>query len=200
MCFVDNDVILKLTACDLFWEAIASLGCEPTDVNVLSSAKFIIRGSSSIRSRYGEPVCDQSLAIIQQCQPVRNQPNNPYLNLNLEDVDVGELLLAFEAMRHPNFILTTGDKRFLKALSQIPELADVHKAMMGRVICFEQAIAQLIKIKGFEVIRDKVTPARECDVALKAAFGSGLSADPKNAVATFRNLFNPGNGFKHMNG
>lgn len=37
VCFLDNDIILKLATCNLFSEAISSLGLDETDLRVLES-------------------------------------------------------------------------------------------------------------------------------------------------------------------
>ena len=51
--FVDNDVLLKLTACDLFWDAIALLQVNPSDVKVLDRAKHVIRNKKEIKGKRG---------------------------------------------------------------------------------------------------------------------------------------------------
>ena len=55
--FVDNDVLLKLTACDLFWDAIALLqdqASDVSDIRALASAEFMFRGKKSIKQQYSE--------------------------------------------------------------------------------------------------------------------------------------------------
>lgn len=188
-CFVDNDVILKLTSCDLFWEAIAALDCDADAVRVLKSAKHVFN-SSKTRRKYSDLVCDQAISVVTQCQPIHRQARNPYLNLSLENVDIGELILTFEAIGHENYLLATGDKRYLQALAQNKELEDMYRSLMGRVICFEQIIIRLVETQGFEVVRWKATSARDCDAALKAAFGSGLLADQSNVLDSLNSYIN----------
>ena len=48
--------------------------------------------------------------------------------------------------------------------------------MAGRVICFEQTLLRIIDRIGFDLVRTRVVPARNCDTALRAVFGSGLEA------------------------
>jgi hypothetical protein len=38
ICLADNDVVLKLSSCDLLAEAVAALGASPAEVYVLNSA------------------------------------------------------------------------------------------------------------------------------------------------------------------
>jgi hypothetical protein len=51
------------------------------------------------------------------------------------------------------------------------------------VICFEQIIRKTIDHAGFALVRDKIVPARDCDTALRAVFGSGVEATEGNVLA-----------------
>lgn len=54
---------------------------------------------------------------------------------------------------------------------------------MGRVVCFEQILCQIIQVMGFVNVRAKVVPVLQmCDTALRAAFGSGNQATEANTV------------------
>jgi hypothetical protein len=48
--------------------------------------------------------------------------------------------------------------------------------LSGKIICFEQIVVRLIDRYGFVSILNKIVPGRDCDTALRAIFGSGLSA------------------------
>jgi hypothetical protein len=95
---------------------------------------------------------------------------------------IGELTLIYGAIAEPDFYLVTGDKRCLRALVKNSELATTREKLKGRVICLEQLIYQLIIKEGFEIIKSKIIPARECDTSLKVAFGSGDRAEEANVI------------------
>ncbi|MFQ3616727.1 MAG: hypothetical protein SNJ57_09125 [Cyanobacteriota bacterium] len=139
---------------------------------------------ASVRQRYSDAVCEQAIALVQKCNSIKAQASNPYLNLNLQDVDIGELILTFEATQSSEFLVMMGDKRFLRALPAYQELAPLYNGLLGKVVCLEQVIARLIETEGFEVVRERVTAARDCDTALKAAFGSGLLAEMSDVSTT----------------
>ena len=50
------------------------------------------------------------------------------------------------------------------------------RRLAGKVVCFEQVVLRIIDRMGFDAVRTKVIPARHCDTALRAVFGSGLEA------------------------
>jgi len=184
--FVDNDVILKLTACELFWDAIALLQVKPSDVKALASAEFVFRGNKLIKKQYSEEIRTNAIAIVKKLTPVEPDQSNPFLSLNIQGLDVGELNLIHAAITEPAqkgyVYLVTGDKRCLRALVKAPELANARENLSGKVVCFEQLIYQLITEQGFEAIKQKVLPVRECDMALKAIFGSCDRAEEVNVM------------------
>jgi hypothetical protein len=180
--FVDNDALLKLTACDLFWDAIALLGVQPTNVKVLVSTEFVIRGNKSINQQYSEEIRTKAIALIKGVSKVSTDQANPFLSLQVPGLDLGELTLIHAAISEPSFYLATGDKRCLRALVNTPELNTARQKLNGKVVCVEQLIAELITVKGFETVRQKVVPARDCDTALKVAFGSGNQAQEDNVL------------------
>jgi hypothetical protein len=180
--FIDNDALLKLTAYDLFWDAITLLGVQPTDIRVLASTEFVIRRNKSIKQQYSEEVRTKALSLVKGIVKVEADQANPFLSLQVAGLDPGELTLIHAAIAEPSFYLATGDKRCLRALVNTPELVTARQKLNGKVVCVEQLIAELIAVKGFEAVKQKVVPARDCDTALKAAFGSGDRAQEDNVL------------------
>jgi hypothetical protein len=180
--FIDNDALLKLTAYDLFWDAIALLGVQPTDIRVLASTEFVIRRNKSIKQQYSEEVRTKALSLVKGIVKVEADQANPFLSLQVAGLDPGELTLIHAVIAEPSFYLATGDKRCLRALVNTPELVTARQKLNGKVVCVEQLIAELIAVKGFEAVKQKVVPARDCDTALKAAFGSGDRAQEDNVL------------------
>ena len=180
--FIDNDIILKLTTCDLFWEAMDLLGVQIADIRVLTSTRFVFRRNQSIKEQYSEEVRNKAIELVKKFSTVEADTYNPLFSLNIVGLDVGELTLIYRAIAEPDFYLVTGDKRCLRALVKTPELTTTREKLNGRVICLEQLIYKLIIDTDFEVIRSKVVSARECDTSLKVAFGSGDRAEQPNVI------------------
>lgn len=180
--FVDNDAILKLAACNLFWEAVNSIGLTQTDLRVLPDAKHVFRNSRRVQQRYPQPIRDNAIRIVQGCMEIQLQPNEELQHLDIEGIDAGEIILISATRAEASFYLTTGDKRCLTALALSPRLVEIRQRLLGRVICLEQLILKLIDTQGFDQVLTKVLPAREYDTALKAIFGSGERATQENVL------------------
>lgn len=68
-CFVDNDIVLKLSAANVFWEAISSVGLQKDSLRVLISAQHVFR-KGRISQRYPETIRQRAITIVRQCQEV----------------------------------------------------------------------------------------------------------------------------------
>jgi hypothetical protein len=93
-------------------------------------------------------------------------------------IDAGEAILFSSTAAYPDSLLATSDKRSLIALSGANgEVCQrVRERLAGRVICFEQTLLRVMNAVGFDIVRTRAVPARNCDTALRAVFGSGLEA------------------------
>lgn len=184
MIFLDNDVILKLFACNLFWEAVASLKLSPADLWVLESAKFVFRNNRRANKKYPQPILDSAISIVEKCTQIKQESSfdEELQALEIDGIDTGERLLIAATQKAENFYLATGDKRCLIALASAPSLLEIRKRLSGRVVCFEQILKKSIDHKEFDEVLAKVLLAREYDGSLKAIFGSGWQATQENVL------------------
>ncbi len=182
VCFLDNDIILKLVACSLFSEAVSSIGVTETNLRVLSDAKYVFRKSRRVVQKYPQTIRESAILIVDRCTKIQPEPSEELKKLQIEGIDPGELILISATRYEESFYLTTGDKRCLTALATAPQLAEIRQRLIGRVICLEQLILKLIDTQGFDEVLAKVLPAREYDTALKAIFGSGEKATQENIL------------------
>ena len=187
-CFIDNDVILKLVTCDLFDEAIAAFEIDRSNIHVLETARFSFR-TKKTKKNYSEAVIEKAIATIKDFHTVEAQADNPLFDLKIPDMD-DELKLIVAASAEPSFYFATGDKRCLRALTGITELATMREKLSGRVICLEQIITKIIQVYGFEVVKQKIVPARTCDKVLQAAFGSGEKTKERNTLKALNAYIN----------
>jgi len=81
--------------------------------------------------------------------------------------------------------LLTGDKRLLRALQNI-DISMFREALVHKIWCLEQLVLKNIETHGFEFVRDKIVPVRECDQAIKAVFGSGEVSTRENSLSTLK--------------
>lgn len=175
-CLSDNDVILKLAACDLLDESLAALNITKSDVYVLPTAKYALARAVV---PHGEVVAARVNEFLASVQIIAWEPPPDELRL-FEDtlgIDQGEAVLYASTATLDDFALVTGDKASLKALAGSAECQPIVNRLAGRVICLEQIIQRCVNHAGFDTVKNKVVPARGCDKALGAIFGSGLTTN-----------------------
>jgi len=180
--FVDNDIIHKLAAFDLLYEALEVLGIKRKNVHVLHTAKFkfyaakITDHPKGVR-RYGEDVFQRIrdfLAIATEVE--ETHPGDVAVFNDVFGIDPGEAILYSCAARTPNSLLLTGDKRGLDALVKTPACVPIVGLLERRVISLEHMIVRLLDAHGFDAITPKIVRAMECDTTMRVAFGSGAKA------------------------
>lgn len=183
ICLADNDIILKLACCDLLSEAVAALGVTLDDVLVLNSAVHKLlspKKPGKGRVKQGEAEYERlrvffdSVRVIDRAPP----PDELFAFNDVLGIDTGEAVLFSATGVYADCLLATSDKRSLIALCGAGgEICGrVRERLKGRVICFEQTILRILDRVGFAPVLAKVVPSRHCDTALRAVFGSGLSA------------------------
>jgi hypothetical protein len=179
---LDNDIILKLAVCDLFWEAMSSLSLERSDLRVLTNAKYVFQKSRRVKQQYPQEIREVAIAIVSECHTIEANPNNELSQLQIEGIDPGEVILISATLSLEFFYLVTGDKRCLQALAREEQVREIYKRLQGKCVCLEQLIFKLIETKGFDRILAKILPALEYDTSLKAIFGSGVQSTEENVV------------------
>lgn len=187
--FLDNDIILKLIACDLFEEGIKALGVNQEQIRVLAVARFYFQKSRKIRQSYSEEICNKAVQLVSQCQRIQGDavdPDELSLLQSIEGIDPGEAVLIAGTKNETDFYFISGDKRCLKALGWGKNLDAIRERLRGKGICLEQIILRLIEVKGFDFVFSKVLPARGYDTALRAIFGSGERATQDNVIMSLR--------------
>ncbi len=184
--FCDNDILLKLAACDLLDDALESLGVDAQDVRVLPTAKWVfdvVRNRAKGEEKYGRAIHQRICSFLQKA-PEINPPCPHELQLldDVMNVDPGDAILISGTVGFTEYLLATGDKRCLTALACNERCRPIAERLRGHVICLEQIIKKSIQQFGFERIKKKVVPAVDCDTALRAVFGTGLDAVEANVI------------------
>jgi len=177
----DNDIVLKLAACDLFGEFFTAFATTrstvqilPTARNVLTSKRFQKRLDEAARLRLAEFLANAPeinvVPSLERREALAEQPR----------IDDGEAFLFASCPLLTDSVLVTGDKRALIALVEAgtsdATCAEVCAELAGRVYCFEQVIERILSAVGFDAIRERLVAARECDSGLALWLGSTLDA------------------------
>ncbi len=190
--FCDNDIVHKLAACNLLDDALSALGVSTENVRVLPTAKHkfgITKDHAKFKRKYGEVVFGRIRCFLEEVGEVDNPSVEDLLLLDdVADIDRGEATLISATAAHSDYLLATGDKRCLGSLATNQACRPIADRLRGRAVCLEQIIRKAIEHSGFEHVKRRVVPAvcREpsCDIALLAAFGSGLDAAESNVLHT----------------
>ncbi len=197
---IDNDIILKLATISLFDETLKTFNVDYSQVKILFEAIYQFKKLENKKKnqfninknrRYNENKIYSNLS--EAINIVKKLKHN---TLSVDDVDIDTInkLLDFDGIdagearlitylcnknKQKNITyLLTGDKRCLKALSN-PKLTEIVKPLEKKFWCFEQLILRNIDEYGFDFIKEKVLPFKDCDGALKSVFGSGEYATIK---------------------
>lgn len=191
----DNDIIYKLAACNLLDEALVVLGVTHTDVSILPTAKYkfgITQSPARAEARYGADAVARIrdfLGSVRELDVV-GPPEELQLLAEVDGIDAGEAVLFSATIRFEHYLLATGDKNSLRAVASAPACQPIALRLCGHVICLEQIVTRVIQHFGFAYGKDKIVPARSCDTALRAAFGSGNAATGSNVLATLEGYIN----------
>jgi len=181
----DTDILLKLSALDLVQETLQLLQLSEQDVYLLPSATHYLRKADKrLIYRYGKEGVERAQKLAQQAKFVGFHLEKSELELlsSVPDIDTGEALLYASTYALQEFWLLTGDKRSLTALAASPNCQPMAARLSGKVICLEQVVIHSLSSYPFEILLSKIVPARECDTAVKVAFGSGNQADLSHAI------------------
>lgn len=93
------------------------------------------------------------------------------------DIDAGEAILFALLDGVADRCVLTGDKRAVRALSQLPATRRV--LLEGRLLILEAVFLKALDLRGIEWLRKLVCPSRELDKAISIALGSRCDAPPE---------------------
>ena len=181
----DTDILLKLSALDLVQETLQLLQLSEQDVYLLPSLPYRLRKPGrQLVSRYGREGIQRAQQFVQRAGLVGFPYDESELDLlsGIPDIDEGEALLYASTYALQEFWLLTGDKRSLTALAASPNCQPIAARLSGKVICLEQVVIHSLSSYPFEILLSKIVPARECDTAVKVAFGSGNQTNLSHAI------------------
>jgi len=195
---IDNDILKKLATFDLFDQTLALFNASRQQVNILGTAQYKFQKDldklkkGKVRSHKDNFANYEKTIELAKCLPQMVQSNvkmGLFQELSgIEGADQGEAISTsyvvetIQQDKSAQVSILTGDKNYLRALANV-EIPIVQASLTHNLWCLEQIILKNIETHGFEFVRDKVVPFRECDQAIKAVFGSSSMSTPKNSLA-----------------
>lgn len=203
---LDNDIILKLSTCNLFDDTFKTFDVEVNQVKILDSFQY--KFSSKITRKRGNKANNDydKYNVEKALKFTRNYATLSESNCDAIDIEIytrlvnysknsndkkntidqGEAILishiCYLNQQGDNSYLLTGDKRCLKALIN-SGFTDVIEPLEGKVWCLEQLILKNIEAFGFEYVKTNIVPVNICDAVLKVAFSSFLTTE-ENSIGS----------------
>jgi len=183
--FIDNDILLKLVAFRLFEEAVSSFEIAKTDLRFLPTAKFMfLQLRRQQKTMYTDDILQRVIAIVESCQTIADVANDSESRAEaiqldaVSEIHLGEARLILATRREDSFLLMSGDKNCMRALSQLPD--EIYDRLCGRVVCLEQVVLKMIDVLGFDEMCDRIYPAVQYDKSIHFCFGySKLALEPQ---------------------
>jgi hypothetical protein len=183
---LDEDVVLKLVAWNLFSEALALLGINESEIRIIDGFGTKLANRDDWLGQYGEAVIQRAVKLVHRLPSIGDTPLDSDELSRLGKVpklDAGEAILFAATKTLPSFRIFTGDKKCLIALQGSTTCQDITDRIRGRVLHLEQIIFRLIEERGLKDVRDKIRPpAPQADFLITGAFGN----DWNDSVDTVR--------------
>jgi hypothetical protein len=179
---VDTDAFCKFGLAGLLTDALASLGAQLTDCGRLPALPHMLR-RGSVPKRFGAENCKALLPTAESIEPL--QPSNSvWLDrfASVPGIDPGEAQL-FSAAADERFLVLSGDKRALRAVSQV---AGAPQALSGLIVVLEAVLIALHESVGVDALRARVAPLRAFDTTVGICFSDG-NPDSLSAVWSYYN-------------
>lgn len=176
---IDNDILLLFAGAHLLEPAITALGFRVTDTYQLGTLTYMLNRSKHFR-QLPETLKTE---IIQGCQPVpvlQTTPNTDVLQQlsDVVEIDDGEALLYGLLAEEPYYLLTTNDKRAMRAVATQPALQMLRRTVTGRIICLETLLLRLIEQEGVAAVAQALMPVVPENTLLRVCFSPGNIAQP----------------------
>lgn len=201
----DNDILVKLSQCDLIDEALSVFQCGLGECCVLGSAKhslYLNDVEKCVAKRVGSyQSYDRLCHLVQSCRVLGEAPEDlDFMEelLQIDSIDDGEFLLLMHAyslhQTQQPYAVTTGDKRALVGIA-VSTSERAKQILCQRVECVESIILKAIQIYGFDHISAKLIQAQSLvaaekyDTVLRMAFGVGR--DEPHALSCLSHYLGP---------
>jgi hypothetical protein len=168
---VDNDIIIALARFDLMveFDTITRGKCTRPH-RCVPAARNSLRLSDPLWARYpSKAIRETAKSFFAGCKALGDKPLDICRFsqlLKAPGIDQGEAYLFDYACANADALVVTGDKNSTKALAADPALADIARALKGRIVHLECLIDSMIGRFGLELIRSKICADLDADKTL----------------------------------
>ena len=176
---IDSDVFLVLAGAGVLDQAIELLGCDRDCAFRRAPLPQMIGRSASLQACYSADVRRRAQVACTQIAGIGDRPRDDILQrlLTVTDIDDGEALLYGLLAECPLYLLASGDKRAMLALSGEPSVADIREAVAGRVICLESILRRMVLRDGVNKVAPHFRCVRDSHQSLRVILSDANSSD-----------------------
>jgi hypothetical protein len=177
---LDHDVLLKAVCYGLLEEVLQAVPVPPHVYGVLGTARYVLPKALKKRPpRHAEvatALLNHALDILEILEPTNEETRLAAAlefeaTRQLQSLHMGECqLCAMLILRGFNHLLT-GDKQAIRALAEmtLPE-GVIREALLGRLVCLEQAMLWLCQALGPAHMRERVCAEPDVDPGMRICF------------------------------
>ena len=176
---IDNDAFVLLAGSGHLGRVLDLLGLTFSDCRYNAPFPFVFR--KKIKPNLSQTVADRIEAAMNQVRPLEHAPSVTTSQQfhDVHNIDVGEAILFGVLAEHPATLLTTNDKRALRALNGTPALASIRDAVGGRIIAVETIIKHLVERETVAAVADGFVEVSTIDKRLLVIFSAHNVAHPE---------------------
>lgn len=183
--FLDNDIILKLSAAGLLEKIEEIYKVDASSIFVLPSAPFYFKNNPKLEKNYDIETIKRAKEASEKYSIIPDEYNNDEKLQRLADIekiDSGEQILFSITPETEEFFILTGDKNALLALNNAEGIAEIKSYLKDRIVFLEELMLIFIDKKSFEIISQKVSASNFCyDKVIRTCFNQ-TNADEEKVI------------------
>lgn len=181
---VDVDVLAKLAHWGMLPELPTFVGVEWAQMSTVASLRFRAQRAASNPDGKLFHSADAAYAVMHALEQMAPLPTVDPTRLaafqDATDIDAGEAILFALLDGIADRCVLTGDKRAVRALSQLP--AARRALLEGRILVLEAVFLKALHLRGIEWLRERVCPSRGLDKTIAIALGGRCDAPPAAVI------------------
>lgn len=187
---IDTDAFVLLAGAGQLDRLLQMLGITSTQCRRLPSLPFVFR--KRIAATLPDAIMRRIEAVIDRIAPLELAPSAALLQRlkDARDIDSGEAVLYGVLAERPASLLTTNDKRSMRALCSDPALEDVRDAVAGRVIAVEAVVSRLILENGVHAVAPGFCELAHRNAFLRIVFTEANMAAPDGCAMAVESYLN----------
>lgn len=168
---IDNDILFRLSGAGLLDLALQALGISKSSAFCFSHIPYMI--NKGRLKGWPTDCINKILADCASLSKITDAPDVSILQVlsSIVGIDEGEAGLYSLAATNSAILLTTGDKKSMKALCASESVKDIRNALVGRVICLEALCLEMINISSVDHVASAFAPLVLLHNGLKVYFG-----------------------------